>query len=90
MMHTIRLLLSGRSLMQTGKPIVRFAGEDLALLMSIRRGELPFEEIMAKAESILADCERLKAIAALPDTCDLAKADELLREVTRQWERAHP
>ena len=38
MMHTVRLLLSGRSLMQNGHPIVRFEGEELALLLSIRRG----------------------------------------------------
>lgn len=88
MMHTIRLLLSGRSLMQHGHPIVRFEGENLALLMSIRRGELSFGEIMARAESILADCERLKAVAALPETCDLVDANSLLRDVTRQWERA--
>jgi predicted nucleotidyltransferase len=90
MMHTIRLLLSGRSLMKNGHPIVRFEGENLALLMSIRRGELAFGQIMAMAESILEECERLKATADLPDACDLAKAEALLRDVTVQWERAHP
>ena len=90
MMHTVRLLLSARSLMQNGYPLVRFEGEDLALLMSIRRGVLAFEQIMAMAESILSDCERLKAVAALPQTCDLGRAEQLLRELTRQWEQAHP
>ena len=87
MMHTIRLLLSGRSLMRFGKPIVRFAGEDLALLMSIRHGELAFGEILSTAQGILEECERLKATANLPDVCDRAEANALLRTVTEHWER---
>ncbi|HYR83545.1 MAG TPA: nucleotidyltransferase domain-containing protein [Terriglobia bacterium] len=86
MMHTVRLLLSGRSLMKFGRPIVRFSGEDLALLMSIREGRLSFDEIMSIAKDILADCERLKATAGLPDVCDAGRANALLREVTEHWE----
>lgn len=87
MMHTVRLLLSGRSILESGKPIVRFSGEQLALLMSIRGGQHTFDQIMAIAEGLLADCERLKAEAALPDVCDLEQATELLRDLTSQWER---
>jgi uncharacterized protein len=87
MMHTVRLLLSGRSLMEAGRPIVRFEGEQLALLMSIRAGKHTFEEIMSMAEGILADCERLKQSADLPDVCDADKAGALLQSITEQWER---
>jgi uncharacterized protein len=87
MMHTVRLLLSGRSLILSGRPIVRFTGDDLALLMSIREGNLSFDEIMAIARRILDNCERLKAAADLPDVCDAAEADALLREVTENWEQ---
>lgn len=66
-MHAVRLLLSGRAMMETGQPIVRFAGEQFALLMSIREGKLTFDEVTAIAQGILADCERLKATADLPD-----------------------
>ena len=86
MMHTVRLLLSGKSLMNFGRPIVRFTGDDLTLLMSIREGRLSFDEIMSIAQDILADCERLKATAGLPDVCDAARANALLREVTEHWE----
>jgi uncharacterized protein len=88
MMHTVRLLLSGRSLMEFGKPIVRFEGEQLALLMSIREGRRTFDEIMTIAQDILADCERLKASADLPETCDLAQAGTLLQAITHAWEMA--
>jgi predicted nucleotidyltransferase len=86
MMHTIRLLLSGRSLMQSGQPIVRFSGDQLALLMSIREGKLSFDEIMALTQEILSDCERLKTKAGLPDACDLAQAGKLLKAITAHWE----
>jgi predicted nucleotidyltransferase len=87
MMHTVRLLLSGRSLMESQMPIVRFSGEQLALLMSIREGRLGFDEIMDIANSIIADCEQLKATAKLPDECNKAAAEALLREITEHWER---
>lgn len=86
MMHTVRLLLSGRSLMQFGQPIVRFEGEQLALLMSIREGRRQFDEIMTIAQDILADCERLKASADIPETCDVMQASALLQTITRTWE----
>jgi uncharacterized protein len=87
MMHTVRLLLSARSILESGEPIVRFSGEELALLMSIRGGRRTFDEIMAIAEGLLADCERLKDASDLPNACDPERATELLRELTSQWER---
>jgi predicted nucleotidyltransferase len=87
MMHTVRLLLSGRSLMESGRPIVRFEGEQLELLMAIRAGHRTFDEIMTIAEDILADCERLKDIADLPDSCDATRASALLQTITEKWER---
>lgn len=86
MMHTVRLLLSGRSLMADGKPLVRFEGEQLALLMSIREGKRSFDEVMSIAQDILADCERLKASSDLPETCDPTQASALLQTITGTWE----
>jgi uncharacterized protein len=87
MMHTVRLLLSGRSIMESGQPIVRFSGDQLSLLMSIREGKRSFDEIMAIAEGLLADCERLKAQSGLPEMCDPSRATALLHELTNSWER---
>jgi hypothetical protein len=85
-MHTVRLLLSGRSIMLRGEPIVRFKDEDLALLLSIRAGSRSFDEIMSLARDLTADCERLAAAADLPESCDLTRATALLQELTAQWE----
>lgn len=90
MMHTVRLLMSGRSLMETGRPIVRFTGAELELLLTIRVGRRSFEEIMTIAEAILEECERLKQSARLPDRCDPAAASRLLRALTRSWEQRRP
>jgi predicted nucleotidyltransferase len=87
MMHTVRLLLSGRALMETGQPIVRFSGEQLALLMSIREGKLSFDEVTAIAQAILADCERLKETADLPDVCDPTRASAVLKSITDAWKQ---
>jgi uncharacterized protein len=86
MMHTVRLLLSGRSILQTGVPIVRFSGQDLELLMNIRGGKLPFEQIMDIANGVLADCESLKDRTDLPETCDPVSANRLLEDLTAHWE----
>ena len=86
MMHTVRPLLSGRSIVEYGRSIVRFSGEQLALLMSIREGRLPFAEIMQIAEDLLAQCEQLKTQANCPDVCDASRASELLRSLTNSWE----
>jgi uncharacterized protein len=87
MMHTVRLLLSGRSLMQSGQPIVRFGGEQLALLMSIREGKLSFDKIMSISQAIIEECESLKATSELPEKCDIHQASALLKTVTENWEK---
>jgi predicted nucleotidyltransferase len=86
MMHTVRLLLSGRSILLRGEPMVRFQGDDLALLRSIREGHRSFEEIMSLAQQLMADCERLAPAADLPESCDLSRATALLQQLTAQWE----
>jgi len=86
MMHTVRLLLSGRSILERGEPVVRFAGEDLQLLLDIRAGKRSFDDIMALADALIADCERLKVKSDLPETCDATQASILLRELTAAWE----
>jgi uncharacterized protein len=86
MMHTVRLLMSGRSILERGEPMVRFEGKDLSLLLDIRGGKLGFEQIMNVANDLLAECDRLKNIAPLPNECDRVAADKLLVEITHAWE----
>ena len=87
MMHTVRLLLSGRSILERAEPIVRFTGKDLGLLMDIRAGKLTFDELLVTAEALVADCERLKQANDLPEVCDVRRASALLGSLTADWER---
>jgi uncharacterized protein len=87
MMHTIRLLMSGRSILENGAPIVRFEGQTLNLLLEIRAGKMPFDQIMNVANELMGECDRFKLTAQLPPKCDLAAADALLLELTQDWER---
>lgn len=86
LMHTVRLLLSGRSILADGKPIVRFEGEQLALLRRIRAGELTYDEILALADDLIADCERFAKTSDLPPSTDPGKVEALLAELTASWE----
>ena len=79
MMHLTRLLFSGENIVKCGEPIVRFEGEKLATLLSIRRGEWTFDEIMAHAEKIQAEIESGKG--CLPVESDKARIDALIAEV---------
>ena len=85
MMHTVRLLMSGRSILERGEPMVRFEGKNLSLLLDIRGGKLEFEQIMNVANDLLAECDRLKSVAPLPNECDRVAADKLLVEITHAW-----
>jgi predicted nucleotidyltransferase len=78
MMHLVRLLYSGVHIVETGAPLVRFEGKKLETLLSIRRGERTFGEIMALAESLRSGME--EKADRLPPTCDKAKVDGLMAE----------
>ena len=82
MMHLVRLLLSGENIVKTGEPIVRFGGERLETLLSIRRGEWKFDDIMAFADEKKAVIESGKG--NLPSDCDKAKVDKLIASVMKE------
>ena len=91
MMHTVRLLMSGRSLMATGRPIVRFTGAELELLLTIRAGRRSFEEIMTIAEAILDECERLKAVRRLARPVRPGRRQSPVARLSpRSWEQRCP
>lgn len=87
LMHTIRLLLSGESILLRGCPIVRFEGEARALLLDVRAGRFSYDDVMQMAEEIKARCESLRNHADLPETAEIAAVDNLLRELTHAWEQ---
>lgn len=86
LMHTIRLLLSGQSILQHGRPIVRFEGAERDLLLKVRAGAFSYTEVMDLAEGIKARCAVLRDQADLPEIADASAAETLLQELTPHWE----
>jgi predicted nucleotidyltransferase len=90
LMHTMRLLLSGESILVHGTPIVRFEGEQRELLLAIRQGRYRYEELMSMAQTITDRCAQWETHNALPPTIDASTANSLLQDMTRHWEaRCH-
>jgi hypothetical protein len=87
LMHTIRLLLSGESILTHGCPIVRFEGRQRDLLLRVRAGRLSYAEVMALADEIKGRCSALRDRADLPEAADAAQVDALLSELTVHWEQ---
>ncbi len=87
LMHTIRLLLSGESILTRGCPIVRFEGAQRELLLRVRAGGLSYAEVISMAEEIKARCTTLRDRADLPEAVDGAEVDALLSTLTHQWEQ---
>lgn len=82
MMHLMRLLYSGESIVRTGEPMVRFSGERLERLLAIRRGEWAFDDIMAEATAVQASIEAGRG--RLPPECDRQKVDKLIEAVMEE------
>ena len=82
MMHLTRLLFSGESIVKNGCPFVRFEGEQLQTLLSIRRGEWKFSDIIAHAEAIQARI--IDGKDRLPADCDREAVGDLVAEVMRK------
>ena len=72
----------GESIVKNGRPIVRFTGEKLETLLSIRRGEWEFDKIIAHAEAIQARI--IDGKDRLPVECDKEKVSDLIAEVMRR------
>ena len=81
LMHCMRLLMSGISIVKTGKPIVRFCGDDQKYLMDIRSGQFSYEELVSRAENMIQEIDRLTEGCSLPSQPDIHKINELYRHL---------
>ena len=84
MMHCLRLLLSGENILRNGEPIVRFEGKDLEYLMSIRRGEMDYEQLMKDVEKKMEVLKDLyENSTAIPDEVNEEAIMKLYEEVRK-------
>lgn len=83
MMHTFRLLSMAEEIAKHRKVIVH--REDRDLLLSIRRGEFEYEELLKRVEEKMGRIEELYAVADLPDMPDERAAERLLIRIREEF-----
>jgi hypothetical protein len=86
-MHLLRLLLSARTLLATGEPLVD-VGPYRDRLLSIREGGLAWAEVDAWRRALHAEIEELVLTTSLPPVPDAAAVDAWLRDVRTRSARA--
>jgi len=77
MSHCVRLLMSSKNILEEGKPIVRFEGDQLDLLKNIKAGEVEYDEIMKNVNSLQKDIDVLLKKTDIPDCADFDKLNKL-------------
>jgi predicted nucleotidyltransferase len=77
MMHCMRLLWSGISILNGEGPIVRFFGHKLRELQKIRAGEYTHEEVMQQAEALLEEAAVARDNSQLPEKVDRKALNKL-------------
>jgi len=86
MCHCVRLMMSAMNILTNGEPKVRFEGEERDLLMSIRNGELEYEDLMERVEIVNKHLKTLFQKSSLPEKCDEKKLDKLYRHLMKRGE----
>ena len=79
-MHMIRLLMAGAHVLRTGEVLVDVRPHRDRLL-AVKRGALPWPEVIAWATALQHDLATAEAETRLRDHPDLAKIDQLLHRV---------
>ena len=79
-MHMIRLLIAGAHVLRTGEVLVDVSPLRDRLL-AVKRGDLPWEQVTAWADDLLADLAEAERSTALPAAPDRDAVDRLLHAV---------
>lgn len=85
-MHLLRLLISGRHLLEHGEPLVDMSAHRERLL-AVRRGEVPWTEIDKWRTSLGHDLDAALHRSVLPAEPDRARAESFLVSVRRRGAR---
>jgi hypothetical protein len=88
MMHTFRLLYSGENILRNGQPLVRFEAEQLSFLKDVLAGKYEYDELMSIADCKLDELRQFYEGSDLQNEPDMYAINELLMELTDEWERS--
>ena len=87
MLHTFRLLMSGKNILEFGEPLVRFEGDKLKFLCDIREGKFTYQELINKVELMLNELSESLSSSALPEEVDEQVLKNLLLSINAAWEK---
>ncbi|MGK5555718.1 nucleotidyltransferase domain-containing protein [Actinomadura kijaniata] len=82
-MHMLRLLISGRHLVEHGEPLVH-VGDLRERLLAVRRGEVPWPEVEDWRAALTGDMDAALARSPLPAEPDRARVEDFLYSVRRR------
>ncbi|GAA1428665.1 nucleotidyltransferase domain-containing protein [Streptomyces thermospinosisporus] len=81
-MHLLRLLISVRDLLRTGRLVIE-VGEEREPLLAVRRGEVPWAEVEARLSRLEAEAEEALHRSPLPAEPDRRRVEDFLFRVRR-------
>lgn len=92
--NLLRLIVTATAWLETGHPTFEMHGSLRDELWAIKRGQVPLEDVLARAEELAARLESARQQTALPPSANVTAADALLRrvreEAARRWLAGEP
>jgi predicted nucleotidyltransferase len=85
MSHTIRLLIGGYNILQTGEYHPRLTGENLKFVKEVLNGVYTYDYLLEYATNLEKKLDAAYETSTLPKTPDHKKANELLLELSRKF-----
>lgn len=87
--NLLRLIVTATAWLETGQPTFEMHGSLRDELWAIKRGQVPLEDVLARAEELAARLETARQETVLPPSANVTAADALLRrvreEAARRW-----
>jgi hypothetical protein len=88
-MHVLRLAAQGRELMQTGRLTLPVPEPERALILAVRRGDLPFADVVELVEQAERDLVAACDESPLPEQPDTAAVEAWMMDAyERTWSNA--
>lgn len=81
-MHLLRLLASCRDLLRTGELTIE-VGDAREALLAVKRGEVPWPEVVRRMTLLAAENDEAAATSPLPDEPDRARIEDFLVRTRR-------
>lgn len=83
MSHTLRLLIMAKEIAEGKGIVVRRNKDEVKRLLSVKRGEYEFENLLSEADNLMKEIDELYSISHLPETVDAQIIDDILVNMRR-------